>query len=193
MVISKSRYWRIIVKIKITDLKKQLKEYEQKELIELVVEMFKANKEVQNFLSSKFLGGEVIEDLFNQARKKIENEFFPGRGLGKLRLVEAKKEITTFKNATKDVKRTVDLMLFYVEQGVEFTDTYGDISEGFYSSMVKMFDQVAMECDRNEDLYKEFSSRLRGVLSDANEGWGFQEALVDSYYTIEWVHDEEDE
>jgi hypothetical protein len=31
------------VKIKITDLKKQLKEYEEKELIELIVEIFKAN------------------------------------------------------------------------------------------------------------------------------------------------------
>lgn len=51
------------MKIKITDLKKQLKKYEQKELIELIVEMFKANKEVQNYLSSKFLGDEVIEVL----------------------------------------------------------------------------------------------------------------------------------
>jgi hypothetical protein len=179
------------VKLKITDLKRQLKEYPQKELIELVVEMFKANKEVQNYLSSKFLGDAAIEVLFNQARKKIENEFFPDRGLGKLRLAEAKKEITAFKKATNDEKRTVDLMLFYVESGVDFTNTYGDISEGFYSSMEKMFDQVAMECDRDEELYKEFSSRLQSVLSEAGgTGWGFQEALVDSYYTIEWVHDE---
>jgi hypothetical protein len=182
------------MKIKITDLKKQLKEYEQKELVELIVEMFKANKEVQNYLSSKFLGDEVIEVLFNQTRKKIENEFFPDRGFGKLRLAEAKKEITAFKKATNDEKRTVDLMLFYVEQCVEFTNTYGDISEGFYSSMVKMFDQVAMVCYRDEELYKAFSSRLRGVLSDVDGiGWGVQEALVDSYYTIGWVHDEDED
>ena len=181
------------MKIKVSDLKKRLKNYEQKELIELVVEMFKTNKEVQNFLSSKFLGDEVIEVLFNQARKKIENEFFPDRGHGKLRLAEAKKEIAAFKKVTNDEKRTVDLMLFYVEQGVEFTSAYGDISEGFYSSMVKMFDQVAIGCDRDEDLYKMFSKRLYNVVSNAPEGWGFQEALWDSYYTIEWVIDEEDE
>ncbi|MEH7113962.1 DUF6155 family protein [Neobacillus niacini] len=181
------------MKIKITELKKHLKQFEQKELIDLVLEMFKTNKEVQNFLSSKFLGDEAIEVLFNQARKKIENEFFPDRGHGKLRLAEAKKEITAFKKVTNDEKRTVDLMLFYVEQGVEYTCAYGDISEGFYSSMIKMFDQVAVECDRDEDLYKEFSKRLENVISKAPEGWGFQEALVDSYYAIEWVIDEEDE
>src|SRR5216110_2810579 len=104
------------MKIKITDLKKQLKNYEQKELIELIVELFKSNKEVQNFLSSKFLGEDVIEDLFQKTLKKIENEFFPDRGDPKLRLAEAKKAINEFKKATKDEKRTVELMVFYVEQ-----------------------------------------------------------------------------
>src|SRR4051812_27391109 len=158
MVISKSivLHRRITVKIKVSDLKKQLKEYDQKELIELVVEMFKTNKDVQNYLSSRFLGEEVIEDLFKKAQKKIKNEFFPDRGDAKLRLAEAKKEITAFKKATNDEMRTVDLMLFYVELGVDFTNSYGDIYEGFYTSMVKMFDQVAMECDRDEELYKAF-------------------------------------
>ncbi|WP_308161986.1 DUF6155 family protein [Bacillus sp. ISL-75] len=182
------------MKIKITDLKKQLKKYEQKELIELIVEVFRANKEVQNYLSSKFLGDEVIEVLFHQVKKKIKNEFFPERGFGKLRLAEAKKEITAFKKATNDEKRTVDLMLFYVEMGVEFTNSYGDINEGFYSSMVKMFDQVAMECDRDEELYKAYSTRLLSVLSKAEgTGWWFHEALEESYYTIEWVHDEDED
>ncbi|MBT2698809.1 hypothetical protein J7E79_15510 [Bacillus sp. ISL-40] len=182
-----------MVKIKITDLKKQLKEYEKKELIELVVEMFKANKDVQNFLSSKFLGNEAIEVLFQQARKKIQNEFFPEKGHGKLRLAEAKKEITAFKKATNDEKRTVDLMLFYVEQGVDFTCSYGDIDANFYSSMVKMFDQVAMECDQNEEFYREFSTRLSKVVSMADgTGWGFYEAFVECYYTIEWVHEEDE-
>jgi hypothetical protein len=181
------------MKMKVTDLKKQLKQLEQKELIDLVVDVFKTNKEVQNYLSSKFLGDEAIEELFKEARKKIKNEFFPDRGYAKLRLAEAKKDITTFKKITNDEKRTVDLMLFYVELGVEFTCTYGDISEGFYSSMVKMFDQVAAHCDRDEGLYKEFAQRLEHVVSEAPEGWYFQDALLESYYTIEWVHEEEDE
>lgn len=53
---------------------------------------------------------------------------------------------------------------------MEFTCTYGDISEGFYSSMVKMFDQLAILSDRDEELYKEFSERLDSVVSDAPEG-----------------------
>jgi hypothetical protein len=59
--------------------------------------------------------------------------------------------------------------------------------------MVKMFGQVAMECDHDEDLYKELSNRLRNVVSDAEgTGWGFHKGLIDSYYMIEWVHDEDE-
>jgi len=182
------------MKIKVSDLKKQLKVYNQKELIELVLEMFKTNKDVQNYLSSKFLGEEVNEALFQEARKKIMNEFFPDRGDGKLRLAEAKKEITAFKKATNDEKRTLDLKLFYVEQGVEFTNTFGDINEGFYGSIARMFDQIAVECNQNEELYQAFSSRMRNVVSNVNGiGWGFEEALVEIYYSIDWIHDEEDD
>ncbi len=78
--------------------------------------------------------------------------------------------------------------------GVKCTNSYGDISERFYSSMVKMFDQVAMECDRNEELYKQFEKRLYNVVSSAEgTGWGFYEDLSDSYNMIEWVQDEEDD
>jgi hypothetical protein len=59
--------------------------------------------------------------------------------------------------------------------------------------MVKMFDQVAMECDQNEEFYREFSTRLSKVVSMADgTGWGFYEALVECYYTIEWVHEEDE-
>lgn len=90
----------------------------------------------------------------------------------------SKKEITTFKKVTNDEKRAVDLMLFYVEQGVEFTSSFGDVSEGFYTSMIKMFDQVAIECDRDENLYKIFSERLYNVVSNGSRRLGIPRSLT---------------
>ena len=182
-----------IMKMKVNDLKKQLKQFDQKELIELVVNLFKLNKDVQNYLSSKLIGDEAIEEFFQETRKKVESEFFPDRGDPKLRLAEAKKSIISFKKVTNDEERTCDLMLYYVELGVEFTCAYGDISEAFYSSMVKMFDQVAIQCDEDEELYNKLSERLKNVVSQAPEGWFFQDALVESYYTIGWINEEEED
>lgn len=126
------------MKIKLTDLKKQLKEYEKKELIQLISDLYKNSKAAQAFLSVRFLGEEAVDELFNQALKKIKNEFFPEEGFGKLRLSEAKKAISEFKKLTNDEFKTAELMVFYVEQGIDFTNTYGDIDENFYSSMETM-------------------------------------------------------
>lgn len=46
-----------MTKIKITDLKKKLKEFDQKELIQLVTELYKLNKDVQDFSRSSVCGG----------------------------------------------------------------------------------------------------------------------------------------
>jgi hypothetical protein len=183
-----------MMKIKVTDLKKQLKQYNQTELINLVVELFKANKEVQNFLSSKFLGVEATEVFFLEAQKNIKNEFYPDKGFGKLRLAEARKVITTFKKTTNDEKRTVDLMLYFVELGVEYTSEYGYISDSFYSNILKMFDSVALECDQDEDLYLALAQRVdRVLILSKDTDWGFEEALVEIYYSINWVHEEDED
>ena len=84
------------MKMKVNDLKKQLKQFDQKELIELVVNLFKLNKDVQNYLSSKLIGDEAIEEFFQETGKKVESEFFPDQGDPKLRLAEAKKSIISF-------------------------------------------------------------------------------------------------
>lgn len=47
--------------------------------------------------------------------------------------------------------------------------------------MVKMFDQVAMQCDLDEELYNKLSELLKNVVSQAPAGWFFQDALVESY------------
>lgn len=64
------------------------------------------------------------------------------------------------KKLTDDYYRTVELMLFYVEVGTEFTNTYGDIDMKFYDSMYYTFDKVAMECEKDESLFKELNNRL---------------------------------
>ena len=183
-----------VKKLKITELKKHLKEYEHKELIGLVSELYKLNIDVAHYLSAKLLGEEVTTDLFESSKKEIKDEFFPSNSFGKMRLAKAKSAITNFKKLTNDHYRTVELMLFYVEIGTKFTKTYGDIDENFYGSMILMYDKVAMECDKDENLFKEIDDRLYEiVVASDGVGWGYPDALADSYYTIQWLDEEEED
>lgn len=175
-------------KIKIPTLKKELKAYNQTELITLIVDLFKMNKEVQQYLSSKFLGDEVNEELHKQLRKKIENEFFPERSLPKLRLADLEKMILSFQKTTGDPIRTIDLMLYYVD----FTRSYGDLGGKFYNKILSMFAKLVDLCEEDEAHYTPYAERLSDLLSNSMEiAWGFPEELSELYYCIPWIEEEE--
>lgn len=168
--------------LKISDLKKELKELDQKELIQIITELYKSNKDVKVYLSTMFLGEEAVNDLYEKTKKAIEDEFFPERGFGKLRLAEAKKAIANFKKITNDEMKTLDLMIYYVENGTKYSASFGDISERFYTSMESMYEKVLTSC--NEEMFTLFHDRLVGILDAANEiGWGYPDCLEDIYYS----------
>lgn len=178
-------------RIKIPTLKKELKGYNQTELITLIVDLYKMNKEVQQYLSSKFLGDEVNEELHKQLRRKIKNEFFPERSLPKLRLADIEKMILSFQKTTEDSIKTIDLMLYYVEMGVNFTRSYGDMNEKIYNKILSMFAKLVDLCEEDKSYYTPYAERLSNLLSDSMEiAWGFPDALSELYYCIPWLEEE---
>ena len=62
--------------------------------------------------------------------------FFPKRGF-KLRLKDARKVISDFKKLEPDPESLADVMLYYVECGVRFTNDFGDIDEPFYTIVLQ--------------------------------------------------------
>ncbi|PET75582.1 hypothetical protein CN514_03890 [Bacillus sp. AFS001701] len=103
-------------------------------------------------------------------------------------------DIPVFKKLSSDDYRTVDLMLFYVENGTEYTNMYGDIDSKFYSSMITMYDKVVVECNKNEDFFNSFKERLYSVVQKSEGiGWGYHDCLYDIYYSLDYelVEDEE--
>ncbi|MCP2035563.1 hypothetical protein L1279_002574 [Planomicrobium sp. HSC-17F08] len=181
-----------MTKVKVSELKKHLKSYSHDDLIRLIVELSKTSKEAQNYLAAKVQRETAAIELYEEAKIQIQQEFFPRKGEPKLRLSHAKKAISNFAKFTDDPFLTTDLMLYYVEIGTEFTVAYGDIDGPFYYSMAKMFNQVTDVCNQSEQLYERFSDRLEAVVLNARGiGWDYPDSLADSYYSIEWLDEEE--
>lgn len=180
-------------KLTLTELKKELKQYDEKQLTQLVAELYKLNDDVKRYLGTRFKGEEAFIELFETTKKQINDEFFPERGFAKMRLSEAKKAITKFKKLSNDDLKTLDLMLYYVEVGTEFTKTYGDIDIKFYKSMVSIYSNVVDACDQDEKIYDIFADRLYAVVEKSEgTGWGYHEALDDLYNSMEWSWEEEE-
>jgi hypothetical protein len=74
-----------------------------------------------------------------------------------------------------DVRRT--LMPYYVEQGVDFTNRFGDINESFCSSVEGMYEQ-ALKLIVQHDIQEQFERRYRQLVKvTAGIGWGFHDQL----------------
>ncbi len=72
-------------------------------------------------------------------------------------------------------------MLFYVETGAKFTNDFGDIDEGFYSSMETTF-VAALTLMKKESLLGKFADRAGKVVSDTSDiGWDFHNYLGDDF------------
>jgi hypothetical protein len=173
---------------KITELKGKLKDTSHDELISMIVDCYKLNDQVKEYFYLKYEPEEAMKEIYDKCKKEITHEFFPERGFGELKLARAKKAISYFNNLCDDKMKTIDLMIYYVEMGVQFTNTYGDINETFYNSMLSMYDKVTQQIikEQNNETYQFFRSRLCSIVEETDGiGWGFHDDLVYMYSNIE--------
>jgi hypothetical protein len=161
-------------------LKKFLKTLTKEELIDHITELDKKYKPVQEY-HQVYLASDLT-DFIEKQKKIIENEFFPTRGLPKMRLSVARKAISDAKKMGFPIEAMADLMLVYVEIGVRFTNDFGDNDEPFYDSMEKMY-RDALTFIHIEDLQEKFKERAWEIVENAADtGWGFHDTLGDFFY-----------
>lgn len=164
-------------------LKQQLSAYEKPELLTLLQELYKLNADNKLFLATRLLTVSP-EELAEPYRKTIQAQFNPARGFPKLEMRTARKAINDFKKACQEPAAIADLMIFYVEQGFICTKNYGDIHEGFYSSLESVYAEAIQVITRTGDpaLVETFRPRLwRLVQNTSRMGWGFHEELSRLY------------
>ena len=172
----------------LTDIKKELKKLDKDKLIGLVADLYKKNKSVKEFFD--FYVNPDERELYNKYKDKVFDAFYPRRGFN-YKLKDGKQAISDFKKLGTSADLLADLMLFYVETGVKFTNDYGDINEPFYKSLATTFvDSLTLM--NKENLLDKFEGRVEKVVDDTSGiGWGFHDYLVQVW--IDFYPSEEDE
>lgn len=161
-------------------LKKFLSTLSKEELIKHIVELDKKYKPVQEY-HQVFVNNDITS-VVEKLKAQIKNEFYPSRGLPKERLSVARNAISDAKKLGLPPEILADLMLFYVETGVQFTNDYGDINESFYNSMESMFAKT-LKLMQKEGIIDQFKERAYKITEDScDTGWGFHDTLCDFYY-----------
>jgi Family of unknown function (DUF6155) len=160
------------------DVKKELNKLDKDEIIDLVAELYKNYKSPKDFLD--FWVNPNENDLFAKYRDKVFRAF-PLEPDEDYSLKNGKQAISDFKKFHPSADFVADLMLFYVETGVIFTNEFGDIDEPFYSSMETTYES-ALKLMKKENLLNKFAIRAEKIVDDTDGiGWGFHDSLGDIY------------
>jgi hypothetical protein len=167
-----------MTKLKISEIKEHLKSLSKEEIAVEVIELFKKYPIIQEHYYSILKPNN--EELLIKYKKLIEKEFNP---LGKeiLRYPIIKKTIKDFKNISNNPEQVADLMLYTVECGTDFTNSFGDINQKFYHTIAEIYEQ-ALEFIFECHLENVFIDRCRNIMKNSEDiGWGFGFDIAETY------------
>ena len=176
--------------LSVSEVKNMLKEKSRDELLELLLESYKTIPLLKEYISVKYGSQDNIEKILKDYKNKIYNVFFPKNMKTQFKISDAKKAVNEFKKLCSSEELTIELMLYYVEMGIEFANTYGDINEAFYNSVATMYEAVVSAINKQDDseIYNNLNYRLKAVVENTNAmGWGFHDELSDIYWQIKWL------
>lgn len=161
------------------EVKSELNKLDKKELIKHISELYKKYKPIKEYFD--FYVNPDEKKLLEQYKEKVTEGFFPKRGY-QFKLSISRKAINDFKKLGTSVESVADLLLHFVESGVELTNQYGDIDENFYMSLENTYSNALDLIDRN-GLLDKFEDRANKIVVDTeNIGWGFHDYLGGVYY-----------
>lgn len=161
------------------EVKTELKKLDNETLIKHISELYKKYKPVKEYFD--FYVNPNEEKILEQYKGKVREGFYPKRGFA-IKLSISRKAINDFKKLGTSKENLADLLLYYVECGVELTNEFGDIDESFYSSIENTFAQ-ALEIIDKEEIHAKFKNRAYAIFEGTiNIGWGFHDYLGDLYY-----------
>ena len=165
-------------------IKKELSSLPSRSVISIMMELYDSYSDVKENLEARFAQDkeESNSQLLEKYKKIIQDEYFPSKGVEKCRVSVCKKAISDFKKLKPEARDIADLMVFFVEQGCQYTSENGDMWESFYTSFENNY-HAALEFVSKNGLQDDFKDRLKECLHlTENCGWGFNDTLGDYFY-----------
>jgi hypothetical protein len=159
-------------------IRKTLESMDGSELLSIVKSLYDLNATNKAFLARQFDEDASSDALAEPVRREIEKAFFKERGFPSFKTGAARKKLREYIKMVS-LREGIDMMLYYVEKGIQGTNAYGDIDEAFYNSVESVFEQAlkAILKTHNPEMYL---PRLRAlVTATRNIGWGFHDNLSD--------------
>jgi hypothetical protein len=163
--------------IKRRELKSFLDRLTKEQLIEQITMLCSAVPQAADFYRTK-LRSEEDTAVAEEYKQKIRREFARWYS-GGFRLSSARKPVTDFAKIAGSPATVVDVMLTYVEEGVDAVLDIDGLDEAYASSMLSMYRRALAQVVKH-DLQQDYRERCEKLLLRSDElGWGLGDALTD--------------
>lgn len=124
------------------DLKLRLQELDRTALLELIQDLYAANKDTQVFLHARFsLGDDVLRPYKETIDRWLWPDVFRQQDTS---IAKAKKAVSDYKKAVGEPAGVAELSVFFCERGVGFANDVGLQDEGYFAALVRMFEQAVL-------------------------------------------------
>lgn len=162
------------------EVKVKLASFDQAALIQLVADLYSAEKVNQSFLHARLsIGGDPLEIY----KKRIHKALFPnvmGRN-SNVKITDAKKAISEYQKAIGLPSGMLELHLYFCEVAMDFSMDYGYASEGFFNAVFLQFKKAVEALDKVPgDAMEDALDRLYDLHHIAsNVGYGLEDDIGD--------------
>lgn len=158
--------------LKWSELKKSFQEADQKELINLLHDLYKNSVENRRFITARYAKAGDENKILGAYRKKIINVYYPPRGAAsRPRYSVAKKAINDYSEASGDIKGTMDLALTLMENVMKYLYEFSGIDKASFvggSDMMEKFNEL-IRTEEGQKFYPYFRERLQKLYRDAED------------------------
>src|SRR3990172_973737 len=137
------------------EIRKHLLSQSRDDLFDLIMDLDNKFDVVDDYLRARFLDSDD-QTLLLKYKKIVHGIFFENDPSELFELAEAEKAVETFSKISTSNYQIAELMLYYVEMGVKFTNEYGDIDEDFYINIETMFKSASnfiYRCNMQQQFY----------------------------------------
>lgn len=175
--------------IKRRELKAFLNGLSKEQLIEQIAALCDAVPQAADFYRTKLRAGDDAA-VAREYKEKIRREFARW-STGGFRLSSARKLVTDFDKIAGSTGTPVDVMLTYVEEGIDAVLYVGGLDASFANSMVSMY-RNAVHRVVQHDLQAEYGARCTALRDRGGPlGWGLGDSLDEIY--MEYLYDDPDD
>lgn len=168
-------------------LKKRLKTMDQKDLSELVLELYSECPIVKERLSFLYLGEEYAKEELEKRKKLLYKTFFARSfSLEKLETI-----LKDFKAICKDTYWYGELALYFA---ILTTDLIGPeviYNKKYFTALTKAFDEVTRIASQDKRWFEQWRNDIDYIMDRyAEYSEDMYGVLIEDYYSIPWLDDE---